>query len=158
MIRRGTIGVAISWEWVWVWEAPAFSPWFLKIRMYLNRLSFVRSWYRCLYAVMISWTWKSLSSFIVASCSGVSTITSWAPTPFTEWKSCRTRRWTSPSASKGGNVVGARRIHPPAPFLRPSFRDPRLVGWGSWGLNGRDRHVDCGASLPGAPHRLRAVG
>src|SRR5207244_1475424 len=41
----------MSCECGWEIDAPARSPWFLKIRMYLNRLSRIRSSYRCLYAV-----------------------------------------------------------------------------------------------------------
>ena len=33
-----SISVATIWERGWEIDAPAFSPWFLEIRMYLNRL------------------------------------------------------------------------------------------------------------------------
>ena len=128
MIRRGTIGVAMSWECGWLSDAPAFSPWFLKIRMYLNRLSLIRSRYRCLYAMMTSLTWKSLSSGRGVSWSGVSTMTSWAPTPFTEWNSWLTWRRTSPSTDRAGYLFGTQRIHQPAEFAAPSFRYARISG------------------------------
>src|SRR2546430_6685157 len=92
----------MSCECGWEIDAPARSPWFLKIRMYLNRLSRIRSRYRCLYEVMISCTWNSLCRDRWCSCYGVSTMTSCAPTPFTLWNSWVTWRWTSPSTCRAG--------------------------------------------------------
>src|SRR2546427_638472 len=120
--ERGALVVPMSCECGWEIDAPARSPWFLKIRMYLNRLSRIRSRYRYLYAVMISCTWNSLCMDRWCSCSGVSSMTSCAPTPFTLWNSWLTWRWTSPSTCRAGYLFGTHRIHHPGPFGTPSFR------------------------------------
>src|SRR5438552_4166159 len=122
VLRFLPIAVAISCGCGWERDGPARSPGFLKIRMYLNRLSRIRSRYRCLYAVMISCTWNSLCMERWCSCSGVSTMISCAPTPFTLWNNWLTRRWTSPSTCNAGYLFGTQRIHHPGPLGTPSFR------------------------------------
>src|SRR6267143_1845568 len=48
--KSGTMGSAMSCEWVCSRVAPAAAPWFLKIRMYRSRKSFLRSPMRSRYA------------------------------------------------------------------------------------------------------------
>ncbi len=49
-------------------------------------------------------------------------MTSWAPTPATEWKTWFTRRSTSPSMVRAGNLLGTHRTHQPGALGSPLSR------------------------------------
>src|SRR5437773_1221001 len=112
----GTMGVAMSWEWACSSEAPAGSPWFLKTMTYSRRGSLARSMIRSRYARRTSATWPTGSCSILASCSGASITTSWAPTPFIRSKMPSPEGSSSPSIRSAGNLFGTTRTSHPGLF------------------------------------------
>src|SRR5579864_1995612 len=79
--RLGTIGRAISWEWGCASDAPACRPWLRNSSRYLNRGSPSRSRYRSRYIHSTEASWSGAITPGCAAWSGVSTMTSCAPTP-----------------------------------------------------------------------------
>src|SRR5271166_4445395 len=93
--------------------APASGPWFLKIRMYLKRRSFFRSTMRSRYAQRTSSMRFSGRLASVASCSGVSMMTSCAPMPFILSNMPSACRLKLPSIPSAGNLFGTTRTVQP---------------------------------------------
>ncbi len=126
------MGRAISWEWGCEREAPAGRPWFRKSKRYLKRSSRSRSLYLSRY---IQSTAASSSGFIWAGCrpwSGVSTMTSCAPTPPMPSNMPSVTSAVDPSILNAGYLLGTTLICHPGAFGAVPGRRIAAISGGVW--------------------------
>src|SRR5229473_4585770 len=115
----GTSGSATIWEWGWLSVAPEAAPLFLKKSTLRRRTSRDRSSMRSCAARSTCSTCSGLCCGSWRACSGVSMITSCAPTPPITSYIPRPARTMRSSVRRAGNRLGTTRSDQPGPLGGP---------------------------------------